>query len=121
MPPLESTSRSLGARSGTPGGPSVTVVMVPSLVALGDALAVTFSEQEFTVPCEREAVRTVGVLAHHRNLAAGIEIENLADPDVGEIETAVGGADWAFRENKAFLYKLWRGTWRQHARDTARR
>src|SRR5205823_7458311 len=85
------------------------------------ALAVTFGEQEFTVPCERDAVRAVGVLARHRNLAAGIEIENLADPDVGEIETAVGGADWAFCENKAFLYKLWRGTWRQHARNTARR
>src|SRR6266446_3552458 len=104
MPPLESTSRSLGARSGTPDGPSVTVVMVPSLVALGDALAVTFGEQEFTVPGKCEAGRPVSVFAHQRDLAGGIEIKNSADPDVGEIETAVGGAERSFRENEAFLH-----------------
>jgi hypothetical protein len=70
---------------------------------------------EVAVAGERKPVRPVGVLAHDRNLAGGIKIVSLADPDIGEIEAALGGPDRSFGEDEIFLDQFGHCAARQYA------
>ena len=76
------------------------------VTALADARAAAFREQKVTLSRERDAVGAVGVLAYNGDLAGRVEMEDAADPDIGEIEAAVRRADGPFWHNWAIAPML---------------
>ena len=78
----------------------------PPAIDSDHALALALGREQIAASVERKAVRRSRFIAKDVDTARWIQAIYHVGPKIGEVETPVRCADWAFGELEAFFYQL---------------